>query len=391
MGTFIQRYLSKGILNSSAINEIHGYILKEMQNLAEAQTTNEDIINKNMQALLTENIFLQDKIKELEDSLYNLKSRIDTELGLTYLSKLRQRFTGGAGIVKMDTGYIDPVYNYATIKPSASPIVKTSIVDNLGKVFIPDELQVTVTKWFDDNTAAGTVTNRSNDSTIDNMFDRKQYTYWIDTITTSDSVSTLKACIHIKLPTNIMNNALVNTIKLNPYPEYGLNIDSIEYKGYNEEWTTVSVIPDGGIKGAGKSAILIAPTNVLEVKVYVSQPTSIVSGTNKTFTLGMQEISIEYNQVLLDQGEIVVMFQLPAGKYFSQVSTPTAVVHPYAPQNIAGLVEFKLYYNADLVDEFPFGRSITSNIGTVYIKIILRQRGGVLPVLSAVELNYLPK
>jgi hypothetical protein len=390
--------LNRGPSSSEEYNELRNDIVYDITRLFNASNQNESDIIENMTILIRENYFLQNKIAELEASLDDIKSKVDQRLGITRFNKLHKRFTDMNDIVSTNQALIDTVYRLATIRTSNAPISKTSLVDSDGLVYIPKQLDIAVSESFDSEFSTYTTVDREADPELDKVVDKNIATYWTkETVGATDDTA-LYINVHIKLPLNVISNALVNTIKINPYPEYGLSITDITYKSFGGTWRRMSTYPlnaDGTpqeISNIARSKFTFPDTEITEIQIKMKQPYWLLESGKKIFTYGFQEIGIEYSQVDAASAEFVTKLSISdTGGKFVSINKPVAIPATGCPSAITDLVSFELYYDTDLTEDFQFGYEIMADIDTVYVKTIIAQKGGVVPVLDGIEVEYLAR
>lgn len=390
--------LNKGPSSSKEFNELRNDIHYDIARLFAASNQNEEDILHNMTILIRENYFLQNKISELEANLENINNRIDQKLGINRFNKMHKRFTDMSNVIGTKEAIVDTVYGQAAIQSSSIPISKTSIIDSNGEIYIPKQLDISVHESFDENFNSYVTVDRNEDEKLDNVFDRNIATFWSREVEGGSEDTELYVNIHIKLPLNVISSALVNTIRLNPYPEYGLSIIDISYKGFGETWHRLTTYPINEdhtpkeIQNVTRTKLTFPSTEITELQIKLKQPYWLVEGGRRIFTYGLQELGVEYNQVDSSDAEIITRLSIAeSGRKFASIGTPAAMPVLGCSQNIDDLVDFELYYDANLSDEFQFGYEIMADIDTIYIKTILSQKGGVVPVLEGFEIEYLAR
>jgi hypothetical protein len=390
--------INKGPSNSQEFNELRNDIHYDIARLFTASNQNEEDILQNMTILIRENYFLQNKISELEASLQDITSRIDQKLGVSRFNKLHKRFTDISGISNSKDALIDTIYRLATIKSAGQAISKTSVTDSLGNVYVPTQLDIAVHESFSEDFVTYQTIDRAADNKMDRIFDRDIATYWSREVVSEGNEDALYVIMHIKLPLNVISNALVNTIRLNPYPEYGLSIVDITYKGFGTGWNRLPIYPLNAdntpqeISNIARSKFVFPDTEITELQIKLKQPYWLLEGGKKVFTYGFQELGIEHSQIDATSAEFVTRFSITeSGKKFISINKPVAIPIIGCSNAINDLVGFELYYDSDLSDEFQFGYEIMADIDTVYIKTTLSQGGGVIPVLEGIEVEYLAR
>ena len=397
----------KGPSSSADFNKLRNEIHYDLGQLFDLANKHDDEIKTNMDVLIRENFFLQNKIVELE----KLVDKIGTDLLYRSQGVQKQRliksFYSLEGLSDGDAGkeaYVNTVYGYLSV-PASDTVSKISYQAEDGQVVIPESLQVSVyesnnIQQIDSTTGMRTYYEIEDDQTY-RAFDRDTNSFWVHTTSFPEDsgVSEVYGNIHIKLPLDVLNNVYANTLVLNPFPEYSLRIRDIQVKGYGEQWYRLENYPtekdaNGNevpveIQNAGKLTFSFPKTEVTEVQILFTQPYWFASEGRREFVYGFQEIEVEHRVVNGTEAEVISEFSLEGTtKRFSVIQKPSVVPVTGSPQEIEDLVEHKLYYNKDLTNEFSFGNEIMAPIQKIYVKTIVRSQGEVIPMIRQVNLDY---
>lgn len=397
----------KGPSSSADFNKLRNEMHYDLTQLFELANRHEEEIKTNMDVLIRENFFLQNKVVELE----KLVDKIGTDLlykndGLKKQRLIKSMFSLD-GLSDGDVGkeaYVNTVYGYMSV-PASDAVSKVSYRTEDGQVVIPESLEVTVyesnnTQEIDTTTGMLTYYETEDDQ-IYRAFDRDKNSFWVHTSSFPEDsgVSEVYGIMHIKLPLDVINNVYANTLVLNPFPEYSLRIRDIQVKGYGEQWYRLENYPtekdvDGNevaieIQNASKLTFSFPKTEVTEVQILFTQPYWFASEGRREFVYGFQEVEVEYRVVNGTEAEVISEFSLEGTtKRFSVIEKPSVVPLVGSSQEIDDLVEHKLYYNKDLTNEFSFGNQIMAPIQKVYVKTIIKGQGEVVPMIRQINLDY---
>lgn len=397
----------KGPSSSADFNKLRNDIHYDLVQLFNLANQHDEDIKTNMDILVRENFFLQNKVVELE----KLVDKIGVDLLYSNQGASKQRliksFYSVEGLSDGDSSkeaYVNTVYGYLTVPPSDT-VSKISYKAEDGQVVIPESLEVKVyestnTQPIDSTTGTYTYYEIEDDKTY-LAFDRNKNSFWVHTSSFGEDsgVSEVYGIIHIKLPLDVMNNVYANHLVLNPFPEYSLRIRDIQVKGFGEQWYRLDNYPvekdiNGvevpiEIQNASKLTFSFPKSEVTEVQIMFTQPYWFASEGQREFVYGFQEIELEHRIVNGTEAEIVSEFSLDGTtKRFSIIQKPTVVPLVGSTQEIEDLVEHKLYYNKDLTNEFSFGNEIMAPIQKVYVKTIIRAQGEVIPMIRQLNLDY---
>lgn len=399
--------IHKGPSTSKEFNDIREnmyYDLLELYSIAEAH---DEEIKSNMDTLITENHFMQNKIIDLEKKVRKIESDLMyAEQGLNKQSLIKS-FYSLEGLYDGDLkkqSYINTMYGYLSLPPS-DIVSKISYKNDAGNVMIPDSLEVQIFESHNAQPIDEETGLREyyvvEDENVKLAFDRDRNSVWRRTATfPGDSgVSEVYGILHIKLPLDVINNVYANTLTINPFPEFSMTIRDIQYKGYGKQWYRLENYPTEKddenieqpveIQKSGKMIFSFPKTEVVELQIFFTQPYWCENEVNRDFVYGFQEIELEhriYNDVT---SEIVSEFSLEkTTKGFQNIEKPTIVPLVGTPQEIEDLVQHKLYYNKELTNEFTFGNEIMAPIQKVYVKTIFKGSGEIIPFIKEVVLNY---
>jgi hypothetical protein len=386
-------------------NNLH-YDLTQLFNIANRHNVQ---IKENMDVLIRENFFLQNKINELSTALDKIKTDLLYKQNGEEKQQLIKSMYSRNGIVtgRPSEANVDTLYGIATI-PDADRVSKTSFKADDQSIMIPSSLSISLMESnnvqpLDADTGTREYYNVA-DPYLLNAFDKNNNTFWVHTSSFPDesNVSEVYGCMVISLPLDIVNNIYANTLTLHPYPEYSMTIADIWYKGYDGTRYRLPNYPTTKdnqnndvpvpIKDAGKLFFSFPKTEIAEIQIYFSQPYWFANEGKRDFVYGFQDIGVEYRSFNASQAELVTEFSIEGTtKRFFSIDTPTIVPAVGAEQVIDDLVEHKLYYSSDLTSEFDFGNEIMAPIQKVYVKTILKANGDVLPVIKDIKLDYVFK
>lgn len=397
----------KGPSSSAEFNKLRNDIHHDLGELFDVANEHEESIRRNMDVLVRENFFMQNKLVELEKLVEKMNQDLLYKNEGLKKQRLIKSFYSIDGLSDGDLqkeAYVNTAYGYLTVPPSDT-VSKISHKAEDGQVVIPESLAMTVyestnTQPLDEETGTHTYYEIEDDSTY-LAFDRDKNSFWVHTSTFPEDsgVSEVYGILHIQLPLDALNNVSANHLVLNPSPEYSLRIRDIQVKGFNEQWQRLANYPtekdkDGldvpiTIENASKLTFAFPKTEVTEIQVMFSQPYWFASEGQREFTYGFQEVELEHRLLNATEAEIVSEFSLEGTtKRFSVIQKPTVIPMVGANQDIHDLVEHKLYYNRDLTSEFSFGNEIMAPIQKVYVKTTLRGRGEIVPMVRQLNLDY---
>lgn len=399
--------LYKGPSSSAEFNKLRNDIHHDLTQLFSVANQHDEDIRTNMDVLVRENFFLQNRIQELQTLVDTINQDLLYKSNGLSKQRLIKSFFSVDGLSDGDVtkqAYINTVYGFLSI-PASNTVSKISQVADDGTVIMPASLKVTA--YESTNTQAiDTTTGMRTYYTIDDdnvyrAFDTDKNSFWVHTSSFAEDsgVSEVFGNLHIQLPLDVVNNTYSNTLIINPFPEYSLRIRDIQVKGLGEQWYRLPNYPtekdaNGNdvpvqIDDAGKLFFSFPKSEITEIQILFSQPYWFSSEGQREFVYGFQEIELDYRVVNNTQAEVISEFSIEGTtKRFSTIQKPTAVPLVGTYQEIDGLVDFKLYYNKDLTNEFNFGNEIMAPIQKVYVKTIVTGDGDNVPLIRQINLDF---
>lgn len=401
--------LHKGPSSSLEFNQIRNDLNYDLASLFMIANEHDKEIRDNMDILIRENYFLQNKLNKMEETLEKIKTDLIYKENGMDKQQLIQSFYDleHVGTGDLNTALIDTLYGVAMIRES-DRLSKTAYVSEDGARVIPQSLVVSVmetnnTVPIQKETGNQTYTIVDDLDTL-KMFDGSNNSVWVRTSSFDEdtNVSEVRGILHVKLPMDIMNNAHCNTITLNPYPEFSMTIADIWYKGYGDTWYRLPTFPTAKdadnkevpvpFKDSGKLIFTFPKMEVTEIQVFYSQPYWFMNAGKREFVYGFQEVGVEYRAYNTAKAEFVTAFSIEGtGKRFYTIDQPQATPSQGSEKNVQDLIEYKLYYDSGLTNEFDFGSEILAPVQKVYIKTVLTKQGEVVPTVKNIKVDYLYK
>lgn len=397
--------LHKGPSSSKEFNSLRNDIQTDITTLFDIVNKYDTIIPQNMDHILRENFFLQNRmekmasrIKELEQEHLNT-NRTNTKI-------MNRSFYQASSISSINANkpvQLDTLHGIVTPQPVKS-VNKIYYKNSEGKHILPRNFEITAYESsniepIDEETNKLKYYQLNNQDLI-NVFDGDKNTFWVRhaAFDQSKCVTEVYGIIHFKIPENITNNVYTNTIILHPSPEYSMSIMDIQYKNTSGEWRRIETYPvketDDGeapveIQEAGKLIFSFPRKEISEIQIKVKQPYWFHHDNQRIFMYGFQDIVVEYNEYTHDDGEFVTKFSLEGtDNRFSSIGTPKVMVPDGCITNTQDLVEHELYFDENLTEQFDFSTEIFQPIQAVYIKTTIRTTGDYTPIIQEIELPY---
>lgn len=400
--------LYKGPANSAEFNELRNDIQKDLTNLYEITNKHEEEIKENMDIILREQFFMQNRIEKLQRKVLELEAEQQAkETGEA--SKMLRSFYHMEGLRDGDNNkQVSIDVTRGIVSPLTTQMQsKLSYVNDKGEYIIPKSLEVTLAESNDTQPLdeGGNLIYYAIDQTgIEKGIDGDRNTFWVNTsqFSKNSGVTEVYGLMHIKIPTDILNNVYANTILINPYPEYSMTISDIQYKGIGEQWNRIPTYPTEKnasgetvpvpIEECSKLILSFPRIEMTELKILFKQPYWFEHDNSRFFIYGFQDIKLEYREYSSQESEFITSYSLSGtGRRFASVQEPVYSAPVGCPDDISECISHKMYYDSNLTEEFPFGHQISAPIQTIYIKTTLVKVGETIPLLKQMELYYTHK
>ncbi|WP_103656390.1 hypothetical protein, partial [Bacillus thuringiensis] len=297
----------------------------------------------NMDHILRENYFLQNRLKKLEGRVYELEKDYQNN-SMVGESILTRSFYHASNIISSNAN--SPV-NVDTLHGIITPVVvrshdKIAYKNDLGEYILPSNLEVNVYESSDVEPIDEETKQRKfyevDSSGITKAFDGDKNSFWVRQSETNENkcVTEVYGLIHVKIPQNISNNIYTNTITLHPSPEYSMSVLDIQYKNQNGEWRRIETYPVKKVNNtdvpeeiveAGKLVFAFPRRQVTELQIKVKQPYWFKHDNKRIFMYGFQDIVVEYREYSQDTAEFTTKFSLEGtDRRFTNVNTPKVTV-----------------------------------------------------------------
>lgn len=403
--TLRNRALQKGPSSSSEFNQLRNDIQRDITTLFDISNEHESVIAENMDHVLREHYFVQNRLAKLSDRVKELEREVENgrEMGQSYMLR---SFYQASNVLPGQEGR--PV-EVDTLHGLVSPLVvknhnKMAFKNDLGEYILPSTFEVSVQERTNaepvsaEDPSAGFYGIDTNG--IRKAFDGDKNSFWVRNVETNETecVTEVEALIHVKIPQNISNNVYTNTLTLHPSPEYAMSVLDIQYRNQNGEWRRLETYPvkkNGSgevpveIEEAGKLVFAFPKRQVTELKVHIKQPYWFKHENKRIFMYGFQDIVAEYREYSQNAAEFVTRFSLEGtDRRFASISQPLVKAPIGTPALNEANVKQELYLDEGLAEQFLFGTDIFQPVQTVYVKTILQGTGDAVPILREMELPY---
>lgn len=379
-------YLDISSGTSQDFNKLIRSVSYDITNVFNMANENEDTTEKNMSIVVQENLFLQRKIKELEDKLSSIEqsliSKADGE-GYNYMSKAFYT----ADNIEYTEGQLlhDPSYGIVTL-----PYTNNQKIPLLQfpKEFLIKNIDIRAD-------ILGETINITNDPTLLNIIDGDETSFWVTTVDTNNSVDYIDFSITINMPVRILPNLSLNSIGIKPHPMYSMTLKEVRYvSSSNNTEYTLPTFPSEELSSSMQAidnVRFIFPTVTTTSLIFsFRQPYYIQSGDVRKFVVGIRNIDLENINITNEEASFLTTFKIPGdSRYYLRVLEPTIIT--LNNEVYGDAVTHELFYDKQSSVPFSFGSDIGADINTVYIKTTIRRSGYSIPAIKGIRLRYLPK
>ncbi|BCT30480.1 hypothetical protein [Bacillus velezensis] len=396
--------LNKGPSSSEEFNSLRNDIQTDITSLFNIVNEHDTSIAENMDHILRENYFLQNRLLKLQQWVKELQNDYQAN-SVDKESILTRSFYHASNIAPSST---KPV-NVDTLHGIVSPVIvrshdKIAYQNELGEHLLPSNLEIDVYESTDVEPVDPTTQERNyyavSSTDITKAFDGDKNTFWVRNAEMNETkcVTEVYGLIHVKIPQDISNNVYTNTITLHPSPEYSMSILDIQYKNQNGEWRRIETYPTifennvevpAEIAEAGKVFFSFPKRQITELQIKIKQPYWFKHNDKRVFMYGFQDIVVEYREYSQDEAEFTTKFSLEGtNRRFVNIGAPKVTTPVGCPTFNDYTVKHELYFDEGLTERFDFSTDIFQTIQAVYIKTILVAAGDQIPIIREIELPY---
>lgn len=300
--------------SSATYNEEQSDIQNDLYGIFDKLTAATNLLSKVNQNFVVNNIFQQTLIQETMRKIHDLEEKVNilevADITGRYLD-IKTSFPSDFSLGFINADSVDAQEIPAEIKvtegfatlPSIKRVNKTNIVDLSGKEHVPKEIQFSIT-----SPTNGELVYSDTTDILVNSVSR----IWEAEIKYSDNTmySPKEEIIQIEfnLPVDMMHEKRVNTIRINPYPSYGVEIANIElevgraYKqipGFQQE-----------DKMMGIREWRFENQYAERVRITLRQTTPIVLDNVIKYVFGIQHLDISYQEYSASEHYVMSRFDM---------------------------------------------------------------------------------
>jgi hypothetical protein len=421
----------RGPTLSSEYNKLNDDILFDLLRLYEAADNTKEDLERLVNLLVHENIFLRRKIENLDNNVNDLLGIISsypkkksTILPSHMLSSYHLYVTNKQSLL------IDNEFRTVTLRPSTETTSRTHLSNSInGSVIVPGELSMEIIPYANGTTII--------DRDLLESFNISNNYYWERTVVypSSSQVDEEECLVIIKLPANIANNLYANSITIRPFPENSYDLLAIYYNNIvyptaptmwsNEDekenfhdsmlsngWKLIPgfKVDDNeqpiGINELSRTKWNFPDTLITQIVLRLRQRNWLESNNNRTFIFGAINIDVSYDTYNKAGGYAIFQFvpDMTSGDGKYTISK----IRPYLANNDAlssigrydynllsnNCIYFDVYYEraGSLVKAQKEGTGYQGLLGSEKCWIVVNMFPDPVykctPVLEKVEIEY---
>jgi hypothetical protein len=390
--------ITKG--TSEDFNKLIKSMTSDISNIFDIANDNDELIKKNHDALMEENLFLYRKIKALEEKMKTVESAVMSAQKATNEYKIYKTSFSGSDILN-STAMHDNIYGIMTLPYRDS---HRSSINIYPMEFLLKNIDIRVE--YQGYSGAGqavgekeTITLKDDPSLL-NIMDLDDASFWSHSAVTGPDVSYVEFKVYISMPQKMVASLFTNSIGIKPHPIYSLTLKEINYEDANSKEVKpipsflIEQLSDGTIikkevDDIDNTKVMFAPVMASKIEILMNQKYYIKEGDKRRFILGIRGIDIENISVTSEKASFITRLKMPIeGQYFRKVTEPKAIT---SSTEVNDLISHELLDSVDAEIPLVFGADIGANYNTLYVRTTINTDGEEIPVIKGMEFGYVPK
>lgn len=405
-------YQHNGPVESSDYNSRVEENYKDLVYLYNKANVVDTKLSQAFERVLKDQRFITLTIQDLQDRVAALEAASNT-LSIHSFSQLDYATFVGTSFAISGTELLtfDPIYNVITLpKVLSSSYSKLKFGSPSSGQVIPDFFKSRV-----DNSLSGVdTTGAIIDSTplYNSILDLPDKVWKRNVITETTSPAGAQIMVYVAAPSESTGSLKTNTIKINPFPSFGVDVISIEFtqtsnptltdsdgwkplnvKGlYNGEQQAIGKVPPGGwqtigadtISNSGPLAFIFADTDITAIRFKLKQRNYFGELGKYIYTYGLSDMDIRYDKYL-PTGKMIVKFTPPNSEVISDIVNVTPKIYNIPLSQISSAFSYRVIYN----DSGTYTLSNPGASNFVWIEVTLNMLDDkTAPVLSDLIIQY---
>lgn len=362
--------------------------------------------------VMKDHVFLANAINDISDRVKALEGETNT-LSIHSFSQLDYANFVSSSFAVAGTELLsfDPTYNVITLpKVSSGSFSKLKFGQPGSGQIVPDYFKAMLDLSFSGvDTSGATIDTTPIYNAILDAPDK----VWKRTVVSNTNPTTgAQMMLYVKIPAEVAGSLKTNTVKLNPYPAFGVEVYSIEYttkpnpalnsadiwyplnsNGYYDSVTSAigKVAPGGwdtlgsdSVKNSGPLCFQFPETNVTAIRIKFIQKNYLTELGNYVYTYGLSDLDIRYDKYL-PVGRTIIKYTPKTGDVINEITDVTPKIYNIPLSELSEVFSYRVIYDDG-------GTYTLENPGAnnhVWIEVTLNQAGDTTaPVLSDLIIQY---
>lgn len=305
----------------------------------------------------------------------------------------------------------DPTYNYITLpKDINGSFSKLKFSSPQAGQIIPDFFKAKIETTYSGVDSSGAVVETT--PLYNAILDAPDKVWKRNVIANAPSLSGAQMMMYIKIPGEASGSLKCNSVKLNPFPTFGVDIVSIEYTSkinpslnssdgwnnfnrysyYDGQTDAIGKVPPGGwsiigsdtIQNAGPLCFHFLPVDVTAIRIKFVQRNYMTELGKYIYTYGLSDLDVRFDK-FFPTGRTIIKFTPSNGDLINDIINVTPKIFNVPFSSMSAAFDYRIIYQS--------GGSFTlSNPGassSVWIEVTLNALDDKTPpVLTDLIVEY---
>lgn len=368
---------------------------------------------QSFERVIKDQVFLSYTLKDLTDRVSALEAE-NNKISVHSFSQLDYISLVGTSFAVSATELLsfDPYYNVITLpKVTGSSSSKLKFFNSSVGQIVPDFFKTVVDNSFVGVDSSGSVVSTT--PTYNAILDDPNKVWKRSIISQESSVSGAQMMFYAKIPSEFTGSTKVNSIKLNPYPLYSVDISSIEYtltknpslnssdtwiplnnSGlYNNVQDAIGKVAPGGwvtsgadtIYNSGPLAFYFSDKEITAIRIKMNQRNFFKELDQYIYTYGLSDLDIRYDKYL-PSGKTIFKFTAPQGELIEEVTAVDPIIYNVPLSQMSQAFSYRVIYD----DAGTYSLNNPGASSHVWIEVTLNiLEDKTPPVLSDLVISYI--
>ena len=369
-------------------------------------------LTRAFERVFKDQIFLSMAVKDLDDRIKALEANEKLLSVHSFSQIVSSDFADTSFLIRQNENLsFDPIYNIVTLpRITSSSISKLKFGSFLSGQFIPDFFKATIDNSFAGVDSAGAIVEST--PIYHSVLDQPEKV-WSRTIIANEPNNLGAQCmLYLQVPSQVTGSALVNNIRLSPYPYNSVNIVSIEYTSdrnptlsnrdrwfplnrrnlYDGNTDAIGKVPPGGWGELGSDSVInsgpisfsFAELDITALRIKMSQKNYFQELNKYIYTYGLSDFDVRLDK-FLDTGKTIFKFTPPDGQIVNEITNVSPKIYNVPLSQISSAFSYRIIYS----DSGVYTLSNPGASNSIWVEVTLnRLQDGTIPVLSDLLIQY---